>query len=125
MLQESLRFDVACNERVPEPPPGEPPSCATPFTNRAAPNRYPFNQLRGNCSTTAIAISDLWSGVPSTEGPQRLLSVPLLWDYAHAAGLENMTWAVYPGGTNEASLVTPEKTCCCDDCRVSDAGGDP
>ena len=92
VLQESLRFDVACNEYVPEPPPGQPPTCATPFTNRAAPKRYPLNQMRGNSSTTAIAISDIWSGVPSTEGPQRLLSVPLIWEYAAAAGYDTGYW---------------------------------
>jgi glucan phosphoethanolaminetransferase (alkaline phosphatase superfamily) len=92
IMQESLRFDVSCNEHVPEPPTGEPPTCATPFSNRAAPKRYPFNQMRGNSATTAIAISDIWSGVPSTEGPQVLLSVPLLWDYAHAAGYDTAYW---------------------------------
>ena len=87
VLQESERFDIACNEL------GEPdPNCATPFSSRAMPDRLPLLQERANCSTTAISISDLWSGVPSTEGWDVLSSVPLLWDYAHAAGYDTAYW---------------------------------
>ena len=87
ILQESLRADVVCNEYEPNPK-----TCATPFSNRAVPHRYPLQQLRANASTTAISISNLWSGVGAHEGYDTLLSVPLLWDYAAAAGIDGAYW---------------------------------
>lgn len=88
ILQESVRADVSCNEHRAEPD----PDCATPFSDRAAPHRLPLLQLRANASTTAISISDIWSGIPSSHGWPLLLSVPLLWDYAHAAGYDTAYW---------------------------------
>ena len=86
ILQESERFDVTCNEYDPE--------CAlsTRFSNREVPSRHPLNQLRANDSTTAISISNIWSGVSPTESRALLHSVPLLWDYAHAAGYDTAYW---------------------------------
>src|SRR5262249_45489296 len=65
---------------------------ATRFSNLAAPNRMPLLQLRSNASTTAISISNIWSGVRPTESRELLHSVPLLWDYAHAAGYDTAYW---------------------------------
>jgi hypothetical protein len=48
--------------------------------------------MRSNASTTAISISNIWSGVRPTEGRELLHSVPLLWDYAHAAGWDTAYW---------------------------------
>ena len=87
ILQESLRADVVCSEYEPDPK-----DCATPSSNRAVPGRYPLNQLRANASTTAISISNLWSGVGSHESYDTLLSVPLVWDYAAAAGINGAYW---------------------------------
>ncbi len=87
ILQESVRYDVACNEYL-----RDDSQCATPFSNRAAPNRMALNQLRANAATTAISISDIWSGVPSTEGPGVLLTVPLIWEYAQAADYDTAYW---------------------------------
>ena len=86
ILQESQRADVTCVEYD--------PSCdkATPFSNKAAPNRLPLLQLRAHDSTTAISISNLWSGVRPTETRELLHSVPLIWDYAHAAGYDTAYW---------------------------------
>ena len=92
ILQESLRYDVCCNEYIPDAHSTNPPKCATPFSNDEAPDRFPFNQLRANASTTAISISNLWSGVPSHWSMEKLLTVPLLWEYAHAAGFNNQYW---------------------------------
>jgi glucan phosphoethanolaminetransferase (alkaline phosphatase superfamily) len=86
ILQESLRYDASCNT------PGENEGCATPFSGKALPHRMPFHQLRANAATTAISVSNLWSGVPSTESLETLLSVPLLWDYASAAGYHGAYW---------------------------------
>jgi glucan phosphoethanolaminetransferase (alkaline phosphatase superfamily) len=88
VLQESVRDDISCNEVGTEPD----AACATPFSARAMPERMPLMQMRANASTTAIAISDLWSAVPSTDSWDVLLSVPLLWDYAHAAGYDAAYW---------------------------------
>lgn len=86
ILQESLRADVTCVEYD--------PACteANPFSNAAAPDRLPLLQLRANASTTAISISNIWSGVRANEGRELLHSVPLLWDYAHAAGYDTAYW---------------------------------
>jgi glucan phosphoethanolaminetransferase (alkaline phosphatase superfamily) len=92
ILQESLRGDICCNEYVPDVHATDPPKCATPFSNDAAPNRFAFNQMRANASTTAISISNLWSGVPSHLSMKTLLSVPLLWEYADAAGFNGQYW---------------------------------
>jgi glucan phosphoethanolaminetransferase (alkaline phosphatase superfamily) len=93
VLQESLRGDVVCNEYDPDATPrGEPPRCATPFSNAAVPQRFPLQQLRANASTTAISISNLWSGIAANEPYETLMSAPLLWDFADAAGYHGAYW---------------------------------
>ncbi|AUX39898.1 hypothetical protein SOCE26_012930 [Sorangium cellulosum] len=86
LLQESQRADVTCVEYD--------PACeqATPFSNAAAPGRMPLLQMRAHDSTTAISISNIWSGVPPTSRREVLNSAPLLWDYAHAAGWDTAYW---------------------------------
>lgn len=86
LLQESQRADVNCISYDPD--------CkkATPFSNKAAPNRLPLLQMRAHDSTTAISISNIWSGVRPTETRELLHSVPLLWDYAAAAGYDTAYW---------------------------------
>ncbi|MFT3764863.1 MAG: sulfatase-like hydrolase/transferase [Minicystis sp.] len=86
ILQESQRADVTCIEHDPDC------QLATRFTNPILPNRMPLLQLRSNASTTAISISNLWSGVRPTESRETLHSVPLIWDYAHAAGYDTAYW---------------------------------
>ncbi len=92
ILQESLRYDVSCNAHVPDARAASPPPCATPFSNDAAPARFPLEQMRANASTTAQSISNIWSGIPTYETYERLLSAPLLWDYAAAAGIHGTYW---------------------------------
>lgn len=93
VLQESLRGDVVCNAyEADATPAGEPPRCATPFSNAAVPKRLSFDQLRANASTTAISISNLWSGIAANEGYETLMSAPLLWDFADAAGYHGAYW---------------------------------
>ncbi len=82
VLQESQRADVTCVEYDPDCP------LATPFTNAAAPNRYPLTQLRALDSTTAISISTIWSGMLPAEPFDVLHRAPLVWEYAKAAGYE-------------------------------------
>ena len=86
ILQESQRGDVVCID------PDRRCDKATPYTNAVVPNRLPLLQLRSNASTTAISISNIWSGVPPMETRELLHSVPLLWDYAHAAGWDGAYW---------------------------------
>lgn len=85
VLTESVRADVACSEYTPD--------CATqPETNAAVPNRVPLSQVRSNSSTTAIQLAVLWSGRQPTASREELHSAPLLFDYAHAAGMDNAYW---------------------------------
>ncbi len=86
LLQESERFDAVCNEFV--------PGCDKPgrATNGFAPRRFAFNQMRSAASSTAVAISNLWSGIDPTSSYEEMHKAPLLWDYAHAAGYDTAYW---------------------------------
>jgi hypothetical protein len=64
----------------------------TPFSNAAAPNRIPLRQMRALDSTTAISLAIVWSGLAPTESRAELHSAPLIWEYAHAAGLDTAYW---------------------------------
>jgi glucan phosphoethanolaminetransferase (alkaline phosphatase superfamily) len=86
LLQESLRADVTCVEYDPEC------ELTNRFSNKAAPDRYPLLQSRAHDSTTAISISNIWSGVRPTETRDLLHSVPLMWEYASAAGWDSAYW---------------------------------
>ena len=86
VLQESQRADVTCIDYDKDC------KLATRFTNKLLPDRIPLRQLRSNASTTAISISNIWSGVRPTERRDTLHSVPLLWDYARAAGYDTAYW---------------------------------
>ena len=91
ILQESLRYDITCNRYV-EDVWTDPPRCATPFSNDAAPDRFALSQMRANASTTAISINNLWTGIPSHLGYERLLEAPVIWDFAEAAGYQSAYW---------------------------------
>ena len=86
ILTESIRADVACSKPVERCP-------VTPFTNRAAPHRQPLLQMRSNSSTTAIQLAVLWSGLEPNAGRKALHDTPLLFDYAHAAGIDSAYWS--------------------------------
>lgn len=85
LLSESLRFDAHCSAPTPD--------CATsPRTNEAVPDRIPLLQLRSNSSTTAIQLAVLWTGLEPTRSREDLHGAPVLFDFAHAAGLESAYW---------------------------------
>jgi glucan phosphoethanolaminetransferase (alkaline phosphatase superfamily) len=86
ILQESQRADVTCLDYSPTCP------LATPDSNKAAPNRIPFLQLRSNTSSTAIAMVALWAVIDPTESKERIHSAPVLWEYARAAGYDTAYW---------------------------------
>ena len=69
------------------------PDCVwTPFSNKAAPNRIPFKQVRALDSTTAISLSIMWGGLLPTESRKDLHQAPLLWEYARAGGWDTAYW---------------------------------
>lgn len=85
ILTESVRADAHCSAYDPE--------CKnSPRVNEALPDRMPLLQLRSNSSTTAIELAVLWSGLQPVESREKLHTAPLLYDYAHAAGLESAYW---------------------------------
>lgn len=85
VLTESVRADVACSAFTPD--------CQTqPETNAAVPDRIPLSQVRSNSSTTAIQLAVLWSGLQPSATREALHSAPLLFDYAHAAGIDSAYW---------------------------------
>lgn len=85
LLTESVRSDAHCSAYIPDCP-------NSPRANEAVPDRLPLLQLRSNSSTTAIQLAVLWSGLQPVESRERLHGVPLLFDYAHAAGMETAYW---------------------------------
>jgi hypothetical protein len=85
VLTESVRFDASCSEHVEACP-------FAPEVNAAAPGRAPLLQMRSNSSTTAIQLAVLWSGLEPTASREALHTAPLLYDYAHAGGLDDAYW---------------------------------
>ncbi len=86
VLTESVRADANCSAHQDECPP-------MPELNAAVPHRIPLHQLRANSSATAIELSVIWSGLEPNASREALLSAPLLFDYAHAAGIESAYWS--------------------------------
>jgi len=86
LLQEAQRADVTCI--------GYDPDCAlaTRASNALTPHRLPFHQVRAASSSTAVAVAVLWSGMDPTETYERIHSVPLVWEYAKAAGYDTAYW---------------------------------
>jgi glucan phosphoethanolaminetransferase (alkaline phosphatase superfamily) len=85
ILTESVRADVVCSAPS-SPCPG------APVVNREAKDRLPLLQMRSNASTTAIELAVLWSGLEPVASREALHTAPLLFDYAHAAGMDNAYW---------------------------------
>lgn len=85
ILSESLRYDAHCSVPAEDCP-------AAPEVNAAVPDRLPLTSLRSNSSTTAIQLAVLWSGLEPTESREHLHTAPLLFDYAHAAGMDTAYW---------------------------------
>lgn len=86
LLQESQRADVTCSEWQRHC------ALATRATNELLPGRFGFLQMRAGASSTAIALNNLWAGVDPIDTQEHLLSAPLIWEYAHAAGWDTGYW---------------------------------
>ncbi len=85
ILDESVRQMSVCNAFRED--------CVyTPRTNRAAPDRIALDQVRAVDSTTAISLGVVFNGLVPTASRRDLHSAPLLWEYAHAAGLGTDYW---------------------------------
>lgn len=82
IVTESVRSQSVCVDYDPD--------CKyTPFSNKAAPERMGLTQLRALDSTTAISLSVMWNGLLPTRSREDLHRAPLLWEYAHAAGIQS------------------------------------
>jgi glucan phosphoethanolaminetransferase (alkaline phosphatase superfamily) len=89
LIDESVRADDACSVPVV----ADEGACdRTPFTNRVLPDRYGFRQMRSLDSTTALSMAALLTGLGPSEPRASLLSAPLLFEYAHAAGVDTAFW---------------------------------
>jgi hypothetical protein len=79
ILNESVRAESSCIEYR--------ETCrVTPFSNEAAKARIGFSEFRALDSTTAISLGVLLTGRRPTEPRDAILTAPLLWEYAQAAG---------------------------------------
>lgn len=81
IVTESVRATSVCVEYTPD--------CKhTPFSNAAVKERLPLTQMRSLDSTTAISLAVMWNGLLPTSHRPDQHTAPLLWEYAHAAGLD-------------------------------------
>jgi glucan phosphoethanolaminetransferase (alkaline phosphatase superfamily) len=81
VVTESVRAQSVCVEYTRD--------CKfTPFSNPVVNGRIPLTQMRALDSTTAISLAVMWNGLLPTENRQHQHTAPILWEYAHAAGLE-------------------------------------
>lgn len=81
MITESVRAQSVCVEWTPD--------CKyTPFSNDAAKARIPLTQMRALDSTTAISLAVMWNGLLPTSKRAPEHTAPIVWEYAHAAGIE-------------------------------------
>ncbi len=82
IINESVRTTSICVEYS--------PNCRfTPFSNAAAKDRIPLTQMRSLDSTTAISLAVMWSGVAPSAPREAFHTMPLIWEFTHAAGLES------------------------------------
>lgn len=85
ILDESVRAGEVCSVPAAD--------CdKTPFTNSLLPERFGFTQMRALDSTTALSLTTMLSGMAPTEPRRRLLSAPLLPEFARAAGMQSAFW---------------------------------
>ncbi|MGC4079476.1 MAG: sulfatase-like hydrolase/transferase [Rubrivivax sp.] len=82
VITESVRAQSVCVDYS--------PTCKwTPFSNDAAKERIAITQMRALDSTTAISLAIMWNGLLPTEKREPQHTMPILWEYVHAAGLES------------------------------------
>lgn len=81
VLTESVRAAEVCSVPRADCP-------VTPFTNALLPRRLGLSQMRAVASTTAISVAVLLTGLPADADRRTFHSAPLLFEYAHAAGVK-------------------------------------
>jgi hypothetical protein len=85
IVDESVRASDVCSV------PG--PRCeAAPATNTLLPARFGFRSMRALDSTTTLSITALMTGIAPSEPRERLLSAPMLPEFARAAGIDTAFW---------------------------------
>jgi glucan phosphoethanolaminetransferase (alkaline phosphatase superfamily) len=85
LVDESVRGEDICSTPSDDCP-------KNPFTNALLPERFGFEQMRAVDSTTALSMVTMLSGQSPGDPRSRLLSAPLLPEYAHAAGADAAYW---------------------------------
>lgn len=85
ILTESVRAQSTCVDP-------KKPCRLTPFSHRAAPARIPLNSFRAVDSTTAISLAVFFTGLPPSADRKAMHEMPIIWEYAHAAGLDTAYW---------------------------------
>jgi arylsulfatase A-like enzyme len=85
VLDESVRASDVCSVPAPACP-------EAPFTNVLLPRRFGFAQMRAVDSTTALSLAALLSGLSPSERRARLLSAPMLPEFAYAAKMDAAFW---------------------------------
>lgn len=80
VLTESVRASAMCSAYGPD--------CAhNPFSNEALPHRLPLERMRAVDTATLLSFGVLFMGIAVDAPKEDWLTAPLLFDYAHAAGI--------------------------------------
>ncbi len=85
LLDESVRASDVCS--VPARDCEE-----APFTNALLPRRFGFRQMRSVDSTTALSLAALLTGLSPSDSRARLLSAPMLPEFADAGKIDAAFW---------------------------------
>jgi glucan phosphoethanolaminetransferase (alkaline phosphatase superfamily) len=65
---------------------------AAPAVDALLPDRFGFTAMRALDSTTTLSIAALMTGLSPAERRERLLTAPMLPEFAHAAGIDTAFW---------------------------------
>jgi glucan phosphoethanolaminetransferase (alkaline phosphatase superfamily) len=66
-----------------------------PFSNAALPNRLPLERMRSVDSFTLLSFGVIFTGLPVNAPKTSWESAPMLFDYAHAAGISTAYWSAH------------------------------
>jgi len=86
VITESVRADAICIGHGADCP-------RNPFSNAVVPDRLPLERMRAVDSFTQLSFGVILTGLPVDASRTRWLTAPILFDYAHAAGVATAYWS--------------------------------
>ena len=83
VITESVRADILCSERTPQPSPN---GCTSRFFDEAIPDRSGLLRMTSQSSGTITSCMVLWTGLAPNATLEETHTTPFLWDVAKAQG---------------------------------------